>query len=275
MSLRRAALATSVLHDIDLEPTQTGVRIPGVPDVIASWRELRRAAGGLDADTVAGRERVSRWLLQRRWIADLTSAELAERARPYGMPVEDDRHPGLDWVQARVLGDALDLGVSFVGLRPDAPDGVEVVPTGVLTATGLDAATWWPACAAYLENMGALAVARWRRDPAAPLRPMGDCDVVTLLGSQALRGALVDAAGGMRAAAVPMRTRGWLNLRFIDPAFARAAAAATRDEDRGFPRPLLITAHEVTMPSPNGRPVDIALRDSAADTVAAFDRLPR
>ena len=275
LALRRAALATSVLHDLDVDPQDDGVVLPGTPVLRVSWHELGRAASGLDADQADGRGRIGQWLLHRRWVGDLTAADLAERARPAGIPVEAARHPGLDWVQLRVLGDALDLGVGFVGLRPGAPEDVEVVEAGVLSATGLDASAWWPACQAYLETMGSLAVARWRREPDAPLRPMGDCDVVTLLGSRCLRAAFIEGCGGMRAVAAPMRTRGWLNLRFVDPAFVRAAAAATDDKDRGFSHPVLITADEVAMPAKGARSVEILLRDSAADSVPGFDRLPR
>ena len=275
LALRRAALATSVLHDLDVEPRDDGVLLPGLPDLVLSWHELSRAAAGLDVNLTDGRDRVSQWMLHRRWIADHTAAELAELARPVGLAVDSSRHPGLDWVQFRVLGDALDLGVGFLGLRPHAPESVEIVEDGVLRATGLDAARWWPACEAYLENMGALAVARWRREPDAPLRPMCDCDVVTLLGSRALRGAFVEGSGGMRAVAVPMRTRGWLNLRFVDPAFVTAAAAATQDQDRGFSHPVLITADEVAIPASPSSTVEIFLRDPAVDTVSRFDRRPR
>jgi len=275
LPLRRAALAVSVLHDLDVDPMDEGVRLPGVPSLLVSWHELARAAGGLDPDEVTGRERIGQWLLHRRWIADHTAVDLAERARPVGIAVDSPLHPRLDWVQVRVMGDALDLGVGFLGLRPGVPDAVEVVEAGVLAATGLDASRWWPSCLAYLENMGALAVARWRREPNAPLRPMGDCDVVTLLGSRALRGAFVEDVGGMRAVAAPMRTRGWLNLRFVDPAFVSAAAAATDDKQRGFSSPVLITADEVAMPKAGSRPVAILLRDKVVDALTGFDRLPR
>ncbi len=275
LALRRAALAVSVLHDLDVEPIDDGVRLVGVPQLLVTWPELAAAAGGLDPDATTGRELIGRWLLHRRWIADHVASDLAERVRPVGVPVDSPRHPGPDWVQVRVLGEAMDLGVGFVGLRPGEPDAVEVVEGGVLTAAGLDATVWWPSCLAYLEDMGALAVARWRRDPDAALRPMGDCDVITLLGSRTLRGAFVEGIGGMRAVAAPMRTRGWLNLRFVDPAFVTAAAAATDDEDRGFTRPVLITADEVAIPHAGSRSVEILLRDGAVDALSGFDRLPR
>jgi hypothetical protein len=72
-----------------------------------------------------------------------------------------------------------------------------------------------------------------------------------------------------------MRTRGWLNLRFIDPAYVGAAAAATHDSLRGFRRPVLITADEVAMPVSDRSPIEILLRDDVVDTVSGFERLPR
>ncbi len=82
---------------------------------------------------------------------------------------------------------------------------------------------------------------------------MGDCDVFTLLASRVLRGALCADAGGMRAIAAPVRTRGWLDLSRIDAAFALTAAAIADDESRGFPRPVLLTVDEVSMVAEGGR----------------------
>jgi hypothetical protein len=92
---------------------------------------------------------------------------------------------------------------------------------------------------------------------------MGDCDVVTLLGSRRLRAPLTASGGGMRTAAVPMRDRGRLDLRRVDPAFALAAAAATPVDRRGFARPLLLTADEVAMARAGGRTAEEALHDPA------------
>jgi hypothetical protein len=87
---------------------------------------------------------------------------------------------------------------------------------------------------------------------------------VTLLGSRTLRAALGAMDGtGLRAVAVPMRNRGWLDLTRIDPAFTSAAAAATEATDRGFERPLLVTVDEVTLAPAGGRPAEIVLRDPA------------
>ena len=84
-----------------------------------------------------------------------------------------------------MLGGTLDLGFGFVGVGPD-PDEVVVIPQGALDAAGVDPAPWWPAALDYLERMGAIAAQRLGSSPV--LRPIGDCDVVTLLGSQELRG---------------------------------------------------------------------------------------
>jgi hypothetical protein len=207
--------------------------------------------------------------------ATYDSEELRQRARPVGLPVHDPMHPGLDWVCQRVLGDVLDLGVGFVGVGDD-PDAVVVVPQGCLDEARVDPRPWWPVVVDYLERMGAVAVERLAATGGATLRPIGDCDVVTLLGSRVLRSALCTVDGtGLRAAAVPMRTRGWLDLSRIDPAFTIAAAAATADHERGFPRPLLLTADEVTLAPTGGRPAEIVLRDSAAATPDLRDVLYR
>ncbi len=263
VELRRIALAVSVLDDIDIVPLDDGVMLAGIEPVEVSWLELRRAVAGAEADSELARARVRAWLHGRRIAVDRDLEELRQLARPVGLPVDHPLHPGLDWVRHRVLGDALDLGFGFVGVGND-PDMVIIVPQGALDAAGVDPAPWWPVARAYLERMGAIAAERLADSPT--LRPIGDCDVLTLLGSQTLRTALCGKDGtGMRAAAVPMRTRGWLDLSRIDPAYTAAAAAATDELDRGFPRPLLLTEDEVTMAPEGGRPAEIVLRDKAAD----------
>lgn len=263
VELRRLALAVSVLDDVDLVPTDDGVLLTGDAVVEVSWLELRRALAGADPESDLGRARVSGWLRGRRIAADTHPDHLRGLARPVGLPVDHPLHPGLDWVRHRVLGDVLDLGFGFVGVGDD-PDEVVVVPQGALDAAGIDPLPWWPVARDYLERMGA--VAAQRLADTSLLRPIGDCDVVTLLGSRALREALCALDGtGMRAAAVPMRRRGWLDLTRIDPAFTTAAAAATAPDERGFSRPLLLTADEVTMAPDGGRPAEIVLRDKAVE----------
>lgn len=263
VELRRLALAVSVLDDVDIVPTDDGVLLTGDAVVEVSWLELRRALAGADPESDLGRARVSGWLRGRRIAADTHPEHLRGLARPVGLPVDHPLHPGLDWVRHRVLGDVLDLGFGFVGVGTD-PDEVVIVPQGALDAAGIDPLPWWPVARDYLERMGALAAQRLA--DTSLLRPIGDCDVVTLLGSRALREALCALDGtGMRAAAVPMRRRGWLDLTRIDPAFTTAAAAATAPDERGFGRPLLLTADEVTMAADGGRPAEIVLRDKAVE----------
>jgi hypothetical protein len=267
MALKRCALAVSVLLDLDVEPADNGLRVVGVPPVLVSWKECRRALAGADPETDLGRRLLARWLLRRRWLADHTYDDLAERARPIGLPLDHVLHPGLDWVRSRVMGDALDLGLGFLGIQPGQPDRVTLMPQPAIDAAGLAdvAGAWWLRASNYLERMGTVAAERFLRDRTAVLRPMGDCDVVTLLGSSVFRGALAGSeSGGMRPVVVPMRTRGWVDLRRIDPAFAPAAAAATASVDRGFARPLLVTADEVTM-----------VRAGGAATIAVSDPAPQ
>jgi hypothetical protein len=263
-ALRRLALAVCVLDDIDMLPLDDGMLLTGKKSVQVTWREMRRALAGADLEGNVARLRVRAYLTGRRIAADYEPDELRRRARPAALPVDHPLHPGLHWVRQRILGGAIDLGFGFVGVGPD-PDEVVIIPQGALDAEGIDPAPWWPVARDYLERMGALAGQRLAELPM--LRPMGDCDVVTLLASPAFRQALCDQEGtGMRAAAVPMRRRGWLDLSRIDPAFTIAAAAATDEMARGFSRPLLITADEVTLSPTGGRPAEIVLRDKVLPT---------
>jgi hypothetical protein len=264
LELRRLALAVAVLDDVDIVPHDDGLLLTGDVPVEVTWLELRRALAGADPESELGRHRVGAFLHGRRIAARTHPDHLRELARPVGLPVDHPMHPGLDWIRLRVLGGALDVGLGLVGAESD-PDQVVVVPQSALDAAGIDPSPWWPDALAYLERMGAVAAERLR--DGSTLRPIGDCDVVTLLASRTLREALAAQDGtGLRAAAVPMRRRGWLDLTRIDPAFTAAAAAATPAEDRGFPRPVLLTADEVSLAPEGGRPAEIVLRDDAAET---------
>lgn len=273
--LRRGVLAVSVLHDVDVEPATLGVTLPGTPSVWVPWSECRRALAGHDPESATGRLRLADWLLARRWCADAGAQALELALRPIGLPVEHVLHPGLDWVRERVLGEALDLGFGAVGLDPADPDRVVLVPLSALDAAGIDPEVAWSAARGLLEDLGALAAERVARDPKGQLRPYGDCDVVTLLGARTLRASLARGAGGMGAAVVPMRRRGWTRLALIDPAFGPAAAAATPSAERGFTRPLLVTADELTLAAEGGRPEQIVLRDAAVDAPWTKDVLYR
>ena len=264
LDLRRLALAVAVLDDVDIVPTDDGVLLTGDVPVEVTWLELRRALAGAEPEGDLGRRRVGAFLRGRRIVARTHPDLLRELARPVGLPVDHPLHPGLDWIRLRVLGGALDVGLGFVGAESD-PDEVVVVPQAALNAAGIDPSPWWPDALDYLERMGAVAAERLRE--GSTLRPIGDCDVVTLLASRILREALAVQDGtGLLAAAVPMRRRGWLDLTRIDPAFTAAAAAATPAEDRGFSRPVLLTADEVSLAPEGGRPAEIVLRDHAVET---------
>jgi len=265
VAIRRCALAVSVLTDLEIRPAEGGIVLPGLPEIFVSDDNLCAAVAGADPETGRARRRLGRWLAARRAVAERSLDELAEIIRPVGLPVGHELHPGPTWVRQPVLGGCLDLGVGFVGLDEADRDRVVVVPQSVLDATGVDPTPWWRGASEYLENMGALATTRWRRAPSVALRPMGDCDVVTLLASEVFRGALCADAGGMRAVAVPVRHRGWLELSRIDPAFVQAAAAIAGDEERGFPRPVLLTIDEAAVAIPGGKPAEIVLRDPAPD----------
>jgi hypothetical protein len=271
-ALRRCALAVAVINDIDVVPASNGIVLPGDRDLELSWAECRRALAGASPETSEARTRLKRWFQMRRWLADRPIVDLADRARPYGAGVESPLHPGLDWVRRRVLGDSLDLGFGFVGIDPDQPDLVLPVPHEVLRAANIEPSSWWPTAIVYLERMGEMAAERLVRYPKAALRPMGDCDVVTLLGSRTFRQAVVhEVPDGMRTVAVPMRSRGWLDLTRIDPAFSAAAARLTSEEERGFDRPLLVTREEVVLARTDGDVIRAGIEDRIAPVVDIRD----
>jgi hypothetical protein len=278
--LRRDALAVSVLRDLDVTLTDDGPVLDGVPTVALGWDECERALDGARAGTELGRYRLAIWLLGRRRLADLVpTAEgsgglvdlaesgLLDRMRPLAFPVGHPRHPGPRWTVSPVLGDAVDVGLAVRGLDPARPEEVLPVSPDLLRAASLDDTGCWAAATGYLDAMASVAAQRWRRAPTQPLRPVGDCDVVTLLASPVLRSVLAASQGGMCACVVPIRTRGWTELRRVDPAFAVAAVAATDDAQRGFDRPLLVTAEEIGLAADGGRPNEIALRDAEADSL--------
>ena len=263
VTLRRATLAVCVLRDLDLHPVDAGIVLEGSTEVLVSWQLVAEVLDGLDRESPRARGLLGDWFAARRFLADHSPTSLAGAVRPVGFPVGHPRHPGLGWVRTRVLGDALDLGVGLLGLDPAHPERVVPLPGEVAEHAGLDARQWWSGAREYLQEMGAMAELRWRRRPEQAIRPMGDCDVVTLLGSRVLRTAVAGQHQGMAPMAVPMRTRGWLDLSRIDPAFAVAAAAATPAAQRGFPRPLLVTSDEVVLVADGGVPARLTLLDTA------------
>lgn len=259
-TLRQAVLAAIVLHDLDAVPEDGGVLLCG--SRLVPWTHVAHASLGCPAGSAAERAKIGRFLVQATAMAGWSDHEITVRLRPLGLPSSHLLHPGAAWVRESVLGGSLDLGFGVLGAFAD-PDEVSVLLPGVLAAFGLQIEPWWGRARTYLEEMGAIAATRLRRDPDGPLRPMGDCDVVTLLASAVLRAAMVGSQG-IRTAAVPMRRRGWLDLSRTDPAFALAAYAAADDLDRGFPRPLLLSIDEVVLAKAGGDVLKQVLREPVA-----------
>lgn len=302
-ALRRVVLAASVVYEIDLTPRAYGLVLAGRTPVNVTWPQIARALDGAEPDTDLAVSRLAGWLRMRRRVADEGPARFAAQLSLVGLPVGHPLHPGPSWPCLRVLGGALDLGfglpmadlepagqlpvtgqgdtraIASCAVAPDAgappaageaglePDRLPVpMPPGVLPAEAADPARRWPEHLARLELMGSLEARRWRRDGEDVLRPMGGFDVVTLLGAASLRAELVSGhAGGLRAVAVPMRIRGWTRLSRLDPAFVPAAASASAPAERGFPRPVLVTAEEVTL----ARAGPGALHQALADPLPA------
>lgn len=276
-ALRRAVLAVSLLDaDLaDVELSDAGVSLGAAGSTLAvGWGELVLAAGGSDTPGDEVQRRVRRWLRLRRAVAEAVAVadspesgadHLLARVRPLGLPVGHALHPGPAWTVRPVLGGALELGLALRGVDDDArrdPDACGVLPVSLLTAAGLDPAAALERAERYLEDMAGLAAERFVRDTSAVLRPLGDADVPTLLASARFRRMLLGGEG-MRSAAIPTRRRGWLDLGRLDPAFVPAAAALTDPQEQGFPRPVLVTADEVTLVRPGGDIVAQSLADPA------------
>lgn len=247
LALRETLLAAQVLDDVDLEIHDDGVLLTDGSPIPIRWSSLLAAAGGAPLGSSRARHRIVAWLRLRRQVADFPAAMLFEQCRALGLPTGHVLNPGRGWVHSQVLGDALVLGIGVLGLDAGRPDDVAVVPASIWRSARINPVRLWELCQPHLERMGGLAAVRWRRDGENVIRPMGGCDVVTLLGSRSLRAALVRDAGGMRPVAAPMRTRGWTALTQSDPAFTMAAAEATEPAERGFQRPILVTLDEVVL----------------------------
>ncbi len=251
-SLRQCVLAVSVLRDIDVTPSDAGVVIAGPRAAVVAWTAVRDAVGAHDPSGPTAQRRVETLLRLHRVASDLGPAA-AERfrsaARVLALPPGHAEHPGAEWVQEPLAGNALDLGVAVLGLLGEMGQTTPVAPS-VLRSINADPKAWWPELREHAERMGSLSAARLTRDGDTGLiRPVGGCDVLSLLSSRALRQHLAQSDGsGLRVLAAPSRRRAWFNVSQIDPAFIQAAWSLTEDHERGMPIPLLITADTVTLP---------------------------
>jgi len=263
--LRRGVLAASVLDDVDVDLDDDGLWLPGCAPL--AWADVELAAAGpgsaLDGGEEAVRARVRDLLLAHRELHRAGARRVA-----LGLPADAVGHLGAAWRSTRVLGGAVDLGPGVV-VPWGSGERVLPVPAVSAAATGADPRLS-AADRAHLEAMGALVVERLQRDAGVRgqdvLRPVGGCDVPTLLASATLREHLVGGPGRsagslLRAVAVPVRTRGWFDLARIDPAFVGAAWTATDPAERGFSRALLVTRDEVALAPLNPHVGEVALRN--------------
>lgn len=270
-ALRRGTLAASVLDDIPLEPGSDGVLVGCSWDgrstwTPAAWSDLAMALVGADPESDVGRLRLRDWL-RAHALLSATPQAAARRLVALALPRTHALHPGPTWVREPVLGGVLDLGL---GLRRE-DDVVAPVPAGPLARAGLEPDWGWAAARAHLDAMAALVVDRLRRDGRGVVRPVGGCDVLTVLSSRVLRQYLATGDGtGMRAVASPMRSRCWFDLARIDPAFVGAAAAATDPEHRGVAVPLLVTVDEVAVTPASAAASQLA-RAALADAAGRQD----
>ncbi len=271
-TLRRGVLAASLLDDLPLEATDLGVRTgPGWDDreswSAVPWPTLHEALHGADPVSATGRLRLRDWL-RARHAAD--QPNLRERAVALALPRDHALHPGPSWGIDPIRGGVLDLGIGLRHNIIDAPprspqEMVTPLPTTATAHAGLNTGPWWQSLLAHRDAMASLAVDRLTRDGGGMLRPIGGCDVLTLLTSPVLRYFLAHSDGtGMRALGAPMRDRAWFDLARIDPAFVSAAAMATDPAERGLLRPVLVTAEEVG-PVPELIDVSALARNSLAD----------
>ncbi len=249
-ALRRMALAVAVLYDVDLYPVERGLVLTGPPEVMIDWKSVAEVLDATRSVTDTSERHqldgLAHWLRARRAVA--AKAQLVV----FGAPLRHPDHPGRAWIRERIPGGALSLGFGYV----TAEGSVTSVPAGVLEHAGIHLAGAWRSARTALEELGELAARRDRRHIDGAILPWGSADVVTLLGARTLRSELASGEGdGLAALIVPLRTRGWRASRVSDPAYGPALAAAMPLQERGFERPLLVTAEELTEVRAGGDPM--------------------
>jgi hypothetical protein len=281
-ALRRLTLAVAVLYDVDLFPRDCGLVLTGPREVCVEWDTISAvvdAAGqrntpapgsgeegedrgredrGREDRGREDRERDTRERDTRErsqldalagWLKARREVEYDAQLVALGFPVRHPDHPGRSWVREVIPGDALSLGFGY-------GPGHLPLPAGVLEHAGANCGAAWSGARDALDRLGELAAQRDRRRIRAAILPLGGADVVTLLGAASLRRELAAGEGdGMAAMIVPLRTRGWRATFASDPAYGPALAAAMPPHERGFDRPLLVTAEEIIEVRAGGDPM--------------------
>ena len=266
-------LDDGVLAQIDIDDDGAHARCDN-STIVMSWQELAVSAGSTPSGSagVDIRRRIARWMRLRillaNWASTLShdyASHVISRVRPRALPADHSLHPGASWLVTRVLGGSTHSGLALRGFNDDGlPDSESagLLPIKLLEFAELPVEPAIARAQQYVQDMAELAVDRHRHDSSAVMRSLGDADVPTLLTSPLYRHTLLDGQG-MRSAAVPTRHRGWLDLGMLDPAFAVSAAALTDSDERGYARPILITADEIAMVKPGGNIVGQSLDQPA------------
>jgi hypothetical protein len=246
--MRRLALSVAVLYDMDLMPAEEGLVLTAPTETLvegALVRDVVESAAKRGETESGQRAALADWLSARAAVGGSRDTGVLHAL---GLPVRHCVNPGGEWARELVPGGALTLGFGWgPAHRP--------LPAGVLTHAGVDGGAAWSQARSQLEHIGELAAVRDRRHIQGALVPISGADVVTLLGAASLRRELVAGEGdGLVALIVPLRTRGWRATAISDPAYGPALAAAMSPEERGFERPLLVTAEEISEVRPGGDP---------------------
>ncbi len=266
--LRQAALAVAVLDDVDVSVQDDGVA--GPTGWRLSWSDVELALGpwaGRPSHPVT-RIRLGTLIRAVELYASGGAAALSRSVWVHVEPRGSALHPGDDWVIERVGSGPVEAGWGLGDdCRPLPPTPTIRGALGeAVTAGHLD----WSLRRAEVDRLARLLIERLDRDVAEHrepvLRPMAGVDVATLLLSRRLRTWLATLDGtGLAALAVPTRSRGWVDLRRIDPAFVTAAWHATDTAYRGFATALLVTADDVISASGVSDVLGPALADPVVD----------
>ncbi len=249
-------LAVAVMDDLDVTPHGDGFEV--ARDGLLTWEDIATALGDWAKHPAhpVSRARLATLITAARLVAAGGPAALARSMQVHVEPAASVLNPGSAWPVERVGAGPLVAGWGLVGVAgteltrplPLSPS-IRAAIRAAIVAGDLQ----WSSRRADVDRLTDLLTERLAQDVAAGrtvvLRPQRRTDVPTLLLSRGLRSWLAARDGsGMAAVAVPTRSRGWSDLRRIDPGFVRAAWSATEPLDRGFEAALLVTADDAVLP---------------------------